>query len=161
MQEKRKPFERPFGKARFENGACKMASPPTPPSPPSPGDTNLLIRQNQELRDRLQEEASLYRRRLDTYKQAQQNQAALVGRLQSKVLQYKQKCTDLEGRIHETSPIHRVCQTEYIPNNCFHVIRINYDSIVVVSHSFKSAQLRQFAIHTNMRTGETVCQQSR
>lgn len=62
-------------------------------------DANLLIRQNQELRDRLQEEASLYRRRLDTYKQAQQNQAALVGRLQSKVLQYKQKCNDLEGRL--------------------------------------------------------------
>lgn len=64
-------------------------------------DAKSLIRQNQELRDRLQEEASLYRRRLDTYKQAQQNQAALVGRLQSKVLQYKQKCNDLEGRLFD------------------------------------------------------------
>lgn len=64
-------------------------------------DAKSLMRQNQELRDRLQEEASLYRRRLDTYKQAQQNQAALVGRLQSKVLQYKQKCNDLEGRLFD------------------------------------------------------------
>lgn len=38
-----------------------------------------------DLRQRLQEEASLYRRRLDTYRQAQQNQAALVSRLQAKV----------------------------------------------------------------------------
>lgn len=114
LQEKRRPFERPFGKARFDNGVSKMASPPTPPSPPSPSDTNLLIRQNQELRDRLQEEASLYRRRLDTYKQAQQNQAALVGRLQSKVLQYKQKCTDLEGRIHDPSALHRVCHNKFL-----------------------------------------------
>lgn len=78
------------------------------PSPPSPIETNSLIRQNQELRDRLQEEASLYRRRLDTYKQSQQNQAALVGRLQSKVLQYKQKCSDLEGKVHGPHHTHRV-----------------------------------------------------
>lgn len=64
-------------------------------------DAKALMKQNQELRDRLQEEASLYRRRLDTYKQAQQNQAALVGRLQSKVMQYKQKCNDLEGRFFD------------------------------------------------------------
>lgn len=105
LQEKRKPFERPFGKSRFEHGAAKMAA---PPSPPSANETNSLIRQNQELRDRLQEEASLYRRRLDTYKQAQQNQAALVGRLQSKVLQYKQKCNELEGRAHDPTIPSRV-----------------------------------------------------
>lgn len=77
----------------------------TPPSPiASPGgDSQALVRQNHELRERLQEEASLYRRRLDTYRQAQQNQAALVGRLQSKVLQYKQKCNELEGRFNESS----------------------------------------------------------
>lgn len=68
-------------------------------------DTNFLLRENQELRDRLQEESSLYRRRLDTYKQAQQNQAALVGRLQSKVLQYKQKCNELEGKLYDTPGI--------------------------------------------------------
>lgn len=72
-------------------------------------DAKSLMRQNQELRDRLQEEASLYRRRLDTYKQAQQNQAALVGRLQSKVLQYKQKCNDLEGRMFDTGAPPKVC----------------------------------------------------
>lgn len=68
-------------------------------------DTNSLIQQNQELRSRLEEEGNLYRRRLDTYKQAQQNQAALVGRLQSKVLQYKKKCNDLEERMCSDSPI--------------------------------------------------------
>lgn len=62
-------------------------------------DSNSLLRQNQELRERLQEDAALYRRRLDTYKQAQQNQAALVARLQSKVLQYKKKCNELEDRM--------------------------------------------------------------
>lgn len=61
-----------------------------------------LRRENQELRERLQEDAALYRRRLDTYKQAQQNQAALVARLQSKVLQYKKKCNDLEDRMCDT-----------------------------------------------------------
>lgn len=48
-------------------------------------DEDTLSRQNVDLRQRLQEEASLYRRRLDTYRQAQQNQAALVSRLQAKV----------------------------------------------------------------------------
>jgi uncharacterized protein involved in exopolysaccharide biosynthesis len=41
-------------------------------------------RQNPYLR-RLEEEAASYRRRIETYKQAQQQQAALVSRLQSKV----------------------------------------------------------------------------
>lgn len=72
---------------------------------PTPQDSSVLLRQNQDLRQRLQEEAGNYRRRLDTYKQAQQNQAALVGRLQSKVLQYKQKCNDLEGKIQDVLPI--------------------------------------------------------
>lgn len=48
-------------------------------------DEDSLTRQNLDLRQRLQEEASLYRKRLDTYRQAQQNQAALVSRLQAKV----------------------------------------------------------------------------
>lgn len=98
--EKRKPFQRPFTKNRFEpTGSSRMASPTPAP------DSSSLIRQNQDLRQRLQEESSSYRRRLDTYKQAQQNQAALVGRLQSKVLQYKQKCNDLEGKIHDVLPV--------------------------------------------------------
>lgn len=65
-------------------------------------DTNTLRRENQELRERLQEDAVLYRKRLDTYKQAQQNQAALVARLQSKVLQYRKKCNELEDRMCDT-----------------------------------------------------------
>lgn len=71
-------------------------------SPTPPAETNNLMRQNQELRHRLHEEASNYRRRLDTYKQAQQNQAQLVSRLQSKVMQYKQRCSELEGQMHDT-----------------------------------------------------------
>ncbi|GAB0088294.1 rootletin [Sergentomyia squamirostris] len=101
--EKKKPFSRPFSKGRLGDNApgggrsVRMAS-------PAPLETAALLRQNQELRQRLQEEASNYRRRLDTYKQAQQNQANLVGRLQSKVMQYKQRCTDLEGQVHESLP---------------------------------------------------------
>lgn len=72
---------------------------------PSSGETTsnaALIRQNQELRQRLAEESHSYRRRIDTFKLAQQNQAALVSRLQSKVQQYRQRCSDLEGRMNET-----------------------------------------------------------
>lgn len=82
-------------------GRTMASTSPTRAASGPASDSKSLMRQNQELRDRLQEEASLYRRRLDTYKQAQQNQAALVGRLQSKVLQYKQKCNDLEGRLFD------------------------------------------------------------
>lgn len=46
---------------------------------------DALVRQNYELRHRLEEEAANYKRRLDTYRQAQQHQAALVSRLQAKV----------------------------------------------------------------------------
>lgn len=63
-----------------------------------------LARTNTDLRQRLQDEASLYRRRLETYKQAQQNQAALVSRLQAKVLQYKQRCAELESQVVDTHP---------------------------------------------------------
>lgn len=48
-------------------------------------DDDSLSKQNVDLRQRLREEASVYRRRLDTYRQAQQDQAALVSRLQAKV----------------------------------------------------------------------------
>lgn len=34
--------------------------------------------------------------------QAQQHQAALVSRLQAKVLQYKQRCSELEGHMEDT-----------------------------------------------------------
>ncbi|XP_067617480.1 rootletin isoform X1 [Eurosta solidaginis] len=64
--------------------------------------TAALLRQNHELRQRLSDESSNYRRRIDSYKQAQQNQANLVSRLQSKIQQYRQRCSDLEDRMHET-----------------------------------------------------------
>lgn len=73
---------------------------------------------DRELLERLQEDAALYRRRLDTYKQAQQNQAALVARLQSKVLQYKKKCNELEDRMIDTvgppSPIGKPIKVIFI-----------------------------------------------
>lgn len=72
---------------------------------PIPQESNALMRQNHELRQRLQEEANSYRRRLDTYKQATQNQSALVSRLQAKVVQYKQRCSELENQMSETTPI--------------------------------------------------------
>lgn len=83
-----------------------------------------LVRQNYELRHRLEEESSSYKRRLDTYRQAQQHQAALVSRLQAKasyintmlhknsynvifsqVLQYKQRCSELENQMAESIPM--------------------------------------------------------
>lgn len=72
---------------------------------PTPNESSALLRQNQELRQRLQEESSSYRRRLDTYKQAQSNQSALVSRLQAKVMQYKARCSELENQMNETVPL--------------------------------------------------------
>ncbi|KAL0881925.1 hypothetical protein ABMA27_001684 [Loxostege sticticalis] len=63
-----------------------------------------LRRQNEELRARLAGEAADHKRRLDAYRRAQQGQAALVSRLQSKVLQYKQRCSELENQMLETTP---------------------------------------------------------
>lgn len=51
-------------------------------------NSDSLMKQNYELRHRLEEEAASYKRRLDTYRQAQQHQAALVSRLQAKVRFY-------------------------------------------------------------------------
>uniref|UniRef100_A0ABD2WUT6 Rootletin-like coiled-coil domain-containing protein n=1 Tax=Trichogramma kaykai TaxID=54128 RepID=A0ABD2WUT6_9HYME len=62
----------------------------------------MLLKQNYELRHRLEEEAASYKRRLDTYRQAQQHQAALVSRLQAKVLQYKQRCSELENNASDS-----------------------------------------------------------
>ncbi|XP_063629513.1 rootletin [Cydia splendana] len=72
----------------------------------SPGGSvsSDLRRQNDELRARLAGEAADHRRRLDAYRRAQQGQAALVSRLQAKVLQYKQRCSELEQQMHETTP---------------------------------------------------------
>lgn len=106
--DRKKPFSRPFNKSRLvdsgpsgivttASASHRMSSPSTSPTTT---DTGVLIRQNNELRHRLQQEASTYRRRLETYKQAEGNQAALISRLQAKVLQYKQRCTELQ----ETPP---------------------------------------------------------
>lgn len=98
--DKKKPFSRPFTKGRLETSGASVRM-----SSPTPNESSALLRQNHELRQRLQEESSSYRRRLDTYKQAQSNQSALVSRLQAKVLQYKQRCSELETQMHETAPI--------------------------------------------------------
>ncbi|KAK9879238.1 hypothetical protein WA026_004087, partial [Henosepilachna vigintioctopunctata] len=49
-------------------------------------DEDTFTRDNLDLRLRLQEEASIYKRRLDHYRQAQSNQASLISRLQAKVI---------------------------------------------------------------------------
>uniref|UniRef100_A0A2A4K970 Rootletin-like coiled-coil domain-containing protein n=1 Tax=Heliothis virescens TaxID=7102 RepID=A0A2A4K970_HELVI len=78
----------------------------SPPEMDSPGGSvsSDLRRQNEELRARLAGEAADHKRRLDAYRRAQQGQAALVSRLQSKVLQYKQRCSELETQMLETTP---------------------------------------------------------
>lgn len=55
---------------------------------PVGGMSSDLRRQNEELRARLAGEAADHKRRLDAYRRAQQGQAALVSRLQSKVKIY-------------------------------------------------------------------------
>lgn len=87
-------------------------------------DKESLLRQNYALRHRLEEEQSTYKRRLDTYRQAQQNQAALVSRLQAKVLQYKQRCSELESQMLENvedlaSPIKQRSKVDLPPDSAY------------------------------------------
>ncbi|XP_072949799.1 uncharacterized protein Root [Epargyreus clarus] len=82
----------------------KKESPESPPEMDSPvgSVSSDLRRQNDELRARLAGESADHKRRLDAYRRAQQGQAALVSRLQAKVLQYKQRCAELENQMAET-----------------------------------------------------------
>ncbi|XP_072755819.1 uncharacterized protein Root [Anoplolepis gracilipes] len=110
MERRRPPFLRASSKAKeTERGSGKMDSARSGGAIEEQGsDEDLspdaLVRQNYELRHRLEQEAASYKRRLDTYRQAQQHQAALVSRLQAKVLQYKQRCSELETQMAETVP---------------------------------------------------------
>ncbi|CAK1541264.1 unnamed protein product [Leptosia nina] len=81
----------------------KSESPPEMDSPVGSVSSDLR-RQNEELRARLAGESADHKRRLDAYRRAQQGQAALVSRLQAKVLQYKQRCSELENQMLETTP---------------------------------------------------------
>lgn len=80
------------GSSRGERERDGLPRPVYPVADPTLDEPEFLIRQNQDLRRRLEEESNNYKRRLDSYKQAQQHQAALVSRLQAKILQYKQRC---------------------------------------------------------------------
>ncbi|KAK2575631.1 hypothetical protein KPH14_011894 [Odynerus spinipes] len=107
MERRRPPLLRGSSKAKeSERKASKME--PIYGTISGPGDDeetlspDALVRQNYELRHRLEEETASYKRRLDTYRQAQQHQAALVSRLQAKVLQYKQRCSELENVMAES-----------------------------------------------------------
>jgi rootletin len=93
-------------------------------------DASQLRRENLDLKHRLEEEEAIYRRKLDTYRLAQQHQATLVSRLQTKVrhkltfpfstshslvvnvvfvyfqvLQYKKRCSDLENEMKANFPL--------------------------------------------------------
>ncbi|XP_043519039.1 rootletin isoform X2 [Frieseomelitta varia] len=109
MERRRPPFLRGSSKTKeVEKGAgSKMDSAGNISGGDRLSEEDLspdaLVRQNYELRHRLEEEAANYKRRLDTYRQAQQHQAALVSRLQAKVLQYKQKCSELESQMAESA----------------------------------------------------------
>ncbi|CAH8473751.1 unnamed protein product [Heterobilharzia americana] len=64
-----------------------------------PSVTHNLNLDNRDLRRKLDEELSAYKQRLSAYQEGQQRQTNLVQRLQSKVLQYKEKCRTLELRL--------------------------------------------------------------
>ncbi|CAF4083580.1 unnamed protein product [Rotaria magnacalcarata] len=55
-----------------------------------------IVQQNIELRRKLEEEHENYKRKLSNYQEGQLKQAQLVQKLQQKVLQYKNRCTELE-----------------------------------------------------------------
>ncbi|KAH8850723.1 Rootletin [Schistosoma japonicum] len=64
-----------------------------------PSVTHNLSLENRDLRRKLDDELSAYKQRLSAYQEGQQRQTNLVQRLQSKVLQYKEKCRTLELRL--------------------------------------------------------------
>ncbi|XP_037084943.1 rootletin-like [Pollicipes pollicipes] len=51
---------------------------------------------------RLEEENQAFRRRLGTYQESQRQQALVVNKLQDKVRQYKQRCSELEERMTDS-----------------------------------------------------------
>ncbi|CAH8827889.1 unnamed protein product [Trichobilharzia szidati] len=64
-----------------------------------PTVTHNLNLDNRDLRRKFDEELSTYKQRLSAYQEGQQRQTNLVQRLQSKVLQYKEKCRTLELKL--------------------------------------------------------------
>uniref|UniRef100_UPI00358EE416 rootletin n=1 Tax=Myxine glutinosa TaxID=7769 RepID=UPI00358EE416 len=60
-----------------------------------------LTQQNLALRKRLDVDQAGYRRKLHAFQEGQQRQAQLVVRLQAKVLQYKNRCGELEQQLLE------------------------------------------------------------
>ncbi|KGL84525.1 Rootletin, partial [Tinamus guttatus] len=54
-----------------------------------------------ELRQRFEGDKRAFKRKLHAYQEGQQRQAQLVQRLQSKVLQYKRRCGELEQQLLE------------------------------------------------------------
>ncbi len=69
---------------------------PTSGSAPGSSENRILTQQIIELRRRLDDDHSSYKRKLQHYQESQQKQAQLVSKLQQKVLQYKTKCNELE-----------------------------------------------------------------
>ena len=67
----------------------------------SPGDTSL-VNQVSYLKNKLEDEHTNYKRKLQAYQDGQQRQAQLIQKLQQKVLQYKRKCGELETSMNET-----------------------------------------------------------
>ncbi|CAF3848033.1 unnamed protein product [Rotaria sordida] len=59
-------------------------------------ERSLLVQQNIDLRRKLEEEHQNYKRKLSNYQEGQLKQAQLVQKLQQKVLQYRQRCSELE-----------------------------------------------------------------
>uniref|UniRef100_UPI00398E94FD uncharacterized protein n=1 Tax=Pristiophorus japonicus TaxID=55135 RepID=UPI00398E94FD len=70
------------------------------PSPSTP-DPCSLTQQNADLRRRMEDDQSAYKRKLQSYQEGQQRQALLVHKLQGKVVQYKKRCGDLEQQLME------------------------------------------------------------
>ncbi|VDQ11975.1 unnamed protein product [Trichobilharzia regenti] len=71
---------------------------------------------NRDLRRKLDEELSTYKQRLSAYQEGQQRQSNLVQRLQSKVLQYKEKCRTLELKLQIAETENQNRKVKYLSN---------------------------------------------
>ena len=61
-----------------------------------------VVQQVAYLKNKLEEEHTNYKRKLQAYQDGQQRQAQLIQKLQQKVLQYKRKCGELENSVNES-----------------------------------------------------------
>ncbi|CAF4826729.1 unnamed protein product [Rotaria sp. Silwood1] len=116
-------------------------------------EQRILVQQNIDLRRKIEEEHQNYKRKLSNYQEGQLKQAQLVQKLQQKVLQYKNRCTELELLIEQHKMDMeriRLTSASNAPSSLIYESRItentddeNIATITLEEEKHKSANLAQ------------------